>query len=241
LFRIQGRDYTAKDFVTYVQKNQKVNTQSPAKYFEQLYNNYVDSIIFQKVEENILRDNPPYKFLLQEYYEGILLFEIMEKEVWNKAALDSVGQHTYYQNHISDYQAGERAKTVFYSSSSNEFSGPLREIIMSGDESKIQEFVVAKKVKVESGYFGRDDKSMFQRMLWAKGVYSVENNGMYYLAWLKDILPPGPMSFEEARPAIISDYQTFLEKMWLEQLKKRYSVKVNEKGKQYILQQLQTK
>jgi len=49
------------------------------------------------------------------------------------------------------------------------------------------------------------------------------------------------MSFEEARPAIISDYQVFLEKMWLEQLRKRYTVKVNEKGKQYILQQLRPK
>ena len=47
------------------------------------------------------------------------------------------------------------------------------------------------------------------------------------------------MSFEEARPAIISDYQTFLEKNWVDQLKRRYSVKMNEKGKQYILQQLQ--
>ena len=78
-------------------------------------------------------------------------------------------------------------------------------------------------------------------MPWSKGVYSVENNGMYYLAWLKDILPPGSMSFEEARTAIISDYQGNLEKMWLEQLKKKYPVKVNEKGKQYVLQQLQAK
>jgi peptidyl-prolyl cis-trans isomerase SurA len=64
---------------------------------------------------------------------------------------------------------------------------------------------------------------------------------MYYLAWLKEILPLGPMSFDEARTAIISDYQGNLEKMWLEQLKKKYPVKVNEKGKQYVLQQLLVK
>ena len=98
-----------------------------------------------------------------------------------------------------------------------------------------------KKVKMESGYFKKEDKAILQKVPWEKGLYSVENNGMYYLAWLKDILPPGPMSFEEARPAIISDYQAYLEKMWLEQLKKRYTVKVNEKGKQYILQQLRSK
>jgi peptidyl-prolyl cis-trans isomerase SurA len=72
-------------------------------------------------------------------------------------------------------------------------------------------------------------------------VHSAENNGIYYLAWLKDILPAGLMSFEEARPAVISDYQGFLEKKWISQLKKKYRVKVNGKGKQYILQQLQVK
>ena len=89
------------------------------------------------------------------------------------------------------------------------------------------------------GYFKKDERAVLQKVPWAKGVYSAENNGIYYLAWLKDILPPGPMSFEEARPAVISDYQAFLEKNWVEQLKKKYSVKINEKGKQYILQQLQ--
>ena len=48
------------------------------------------------------------------------------------------------------------------------------------------------------------------------------------------------MSFEEARPSIISDYQTFLEKNWVDKLKGKYLVKVNEKGKQYMLQQIQT-
>ena len=90
-------------------------------------------------------------------------------------------------------------------------------------------------------YFKRDEKAVLQKVPWAKGVYSVENNGIYYLAWLKDIRPPGPMSFEEARSSIISDYQAFLEKNWLGQLKKKYSVKVNGKGRQYILKQLQAK
>ncbi|HMG93654.1 MAG TPA: peptidylprolyl isomerase [Chryseolinea sp.] len=241
LFSVQGTGYSVNEFFKYVQKNQKANTHPPAKILEQLYNNYTDAIIFQKVEEQIIRTNPTYRYLLKEYYEGILLFEIMEKEVWNKAAEDSLGQKTYYKNHTTDYQAGERAKTIIYSSNSKDIVAQLKSMVAAGDDEKANDFVSLKKVKVESGYFKKEDKAVLQKVAWEKGLYSVENNGMYYLAWLKDILPPGPMSFEEARPAIISDYQAFLEKVWLEQLKKRYSVKVNEKGKQYILQQLQSK
>jgi peptidyl-prolyl cis-trans isomerase SurA len=241
LFSVNGTGYTVNEFFQYVKKTQKANAQPPAKILEQLYNNYTDAVIFQRVEEQIMRTNPTYRYLLKEYYEGILLFEIMEKEVWNKAAEDSLGQHSYYKNHISDYQAGERAKTFIYSSNSKEIMAELKGLIAAGDDQKADDFVSAKKVKVESGYFKKDDKAVLQKVAWEKGLYSVENNGMYYLAWLKDILPPGPMSFEEARPAIISDYQAYLEKVWLEQLKKRYTVKVNEKGKQYILQQLRSK
>lgn len=240
LFSVEGTNYDAKDFFKYVQTNQKPGAQPPAKILEQLYNNYVDGIIFQKVEDQIMRDNPTYRFLLKEYYEGILLFEIMEKEVWNKAAEDSAGQRNYYKNHLSEYQAGERAKTKIYSSSSRDLISELQKLADAGDDKAAEEFASAKKIKMESGYFKKGDKAVLQKVPWEKGVYSSENNGMYYLAWLKDILPPGPMSFEEARPAIISDYQGFLEKMWLQQLKKKYSVKVNEKGKQYILQKLQS-
>ena len=241
LFNLGSKSYAVKDFLLYAQKNQRPNAQRPQIYLEQLYNNFVDANILQLVEQKIIHENPTYSFLLEEYYEGILLFEIMEKEVWNKASEDSVGQHKYYENHVSDYLAGERGKAVLYSSNTNDFSAPLKELVLMGDENRIQELVRVKKLKIETGYYKKEDKSIFNEMPWAKGVYSLENNGIYYLAWLKDILPPGPMSFEEARPAIISDYQAYLENMWLEQLKTKYPVKVNEKGKQYILQQLQAK
>jgi len=241
LFRVQGKEYTVKDFFAYLQQNQRAATQTTTKYLEQAYNNYVDGIIFQLVEAKIAQENPTYRYLLKEYYEGILLFEIMEKKVWNKASEDSVGQVTYYTTHVSEYQAGERGKTIIYSFNASEITAPLQELVLAGDDAKIQAFVTSKKIKTEGGYYKKSDKPIFQKIPWAKGVYPVENNGMYYLAWLKEILPPGPMSFEEARPAIISDYQAFLEKTWLEQLKKRYRVKVNEKGKQHVLQQLQAK
>lgn len=238
LFNLRSKAYNVRDFLAYAQQSQRSNALPPGKYFEQLYNNFIDGSILQIAEEKIINENPTYRFLLREYYEGILLFEIMEKEVWNKASDDSVGQHKYYADHVSNYMAGERAKAVLYSSKNSDFEALLKEIILTADEAKIQEFVTVQKIKTESGFYRQEEKLVFQKIPWAAGVYSAENSGIYYLAWLKDILPPGPMSFEESRPRVISDYQAFLEKMWLEQLRKKYTVKVNEKGKRYILQQL---
>lgn len=240
MFSLGATHYTARDFLAYASAHQKPNAQPPVKYLEQLYNNFVDQSILKVAEEKIGEENPTYGYLLNEYYEGILLFEIMEKEVWRKASEDSVGQRKYYDTHISAYQAGERARAVIYSVPADGDRVTLKELLSAGNEEKIRSFLTQKKVKTESGYFKKDDKLIFTKMPWAAGVYSAENNGIYYLAWLKEILPPGSMSFEEARPAIISDYQSYLEKRWVEELKKKYAVKVNEKGKKYILQKLQS-
>ena len=108
-----------------MERNQRQNAQPFTAYFEQLYNNFVEASILQLVEDKIISENPTYAYLLKEYYEGILLFEIMEKEVWNKASEDSTGQHLYYDEHPQAYAAGERASVVFYSAKSNDFEGPV--------------------------------------------------------------------------------------------------------------------
>lgn len=241
LFTLRGKPFYAKDFLVYVQRNQRSNALAPGRYMEQLYGNYVENRIMEEVELDIIKDNPTYSYLQKEYYEGILLFEIMEKEVWSKASADSSGQRKYYEEHKSKYQAGDRTKAVIYTSSAREGMGPLEDLVKKGDERKVQEYISAAKIRMETGYFKKDEKEIFGSIPWSRGVYSGENKGMYYLAWLKDILPAGSMAFEEARPAIISDYQAFLEKIWLEQLKKKYSIKINAKGKRYVIQELQGK
>ena len=238
LFTLKGGKYSLRDFQRYAEKSQRANSLSPQKYLDQLYNNYVDANILDKEEEKILKEHPEYGYLIKEYYEGILLFDIMEDEVWNKASDDSVGQARYFEAHVADYKASDRVKAVIYSASSAAELEPLRALIAGGDDQKLQQEVALKRIKYESGYFKKDDKAILGKISWTAGIHSAENNGIYYLAWLKKILPPGPMTFEEARPTVISDYQAFLEKQWVTELKKKYSVQVNEKGKQYIIQKL---
>jgi peptidyl-prolyl cis-trans isomerase SurA len=242
LFSLTGKAYTVQEFLQYVQKMQRPNTQDPAKYLEQLYNHFVDASILSLLEAKIARENPEYGYLLKEYYEGILLFEIMEKEVWNKASTDSVGQRRFFEAHRTNYQAGERARATFFSASTPGFEATLRPLLDGKtDEYRLQQVAGENKVKSETGVFTKEDKPVLAKVTWAPGVYTAENNGLYYLVRLNEIIPPGPMSFEEARPAIISDYQGDLEKRWIEDLKKKYPVKVNGKGKQHTLQKLQAK
>jgi peptidyl-prolyl cis-trans isomerase SurA len=241
LFTLNGKPYSAKAFFDYAKKNQRPNMLTPDKYLEQLYNNFIDASIIQLLEDKLIDSNPEYKMLLNEYYEGILLFEIMEKEVWNKATEDSVGQRKYYDANVSRYQAKERANATLYAHADKDVIASLTTLLSNGDSAKIQELITSNKIKKESGLYEKEDKPAVAKVTWAPGTYQTENNGLYYIVVIKEILPPGPKSFDDARASVISDYQNNLEKEWLTKLRAKYPVKVNEKGKDYIVENLQKK
>jgi peptidyl-prolyl cis-trans isomerase SurA len=238
LFTMSGKSYPVKDFISYVRENQRRVNQLPQQFMQQLYSSYTDVIHGHLLEERIKQQNPDYNWLLKEYYEGILLFDIMEKEVWNKASEDSVGQLEYFRNNAAKYNAQQRIRGRIYSSTNKQNIDQLKSILETGDSVQAQQFASANKIRHEAGLFQKTDRPVLSRIPFSKGVHSAENNGMNYLVWVTNLVNPGPMSFEEARPAVLSDYQTHLEKKWLEQLKKRYPVKVNKKGQQLVVDEL---
>jgi peptidyl-prolyl cis-trans isomerase SurA len=238
LFSVNSRPYLAGDFFQYVFRNQRATSQDPRKYMEQLYAQYVDEVLGLQFEEKIKREHPDYAWLLKEYYEGILLFEIMEKEVWNRATEDSVGQLKYYESHRDKYKAGERVAAKLYSSSSITAMDQLKKFLETGDSVKLAEWIKKEKVRQESGSFEKAERPVLSKITWAPGIYRTENNGLHYMVWVKKVLPPGNRTFAEARASVISDYQQYLEDQWLAQLRKKYPVKINKKGKQYLMSQL---
>jgi peptidyl-prolyl cis-trans isomerase SurA len=241
LFVLKEKTYKVAGFFDYVQKNHRKSSLSPSKYMEVLYNNFVDETIMALQEEQIKKTYPEYQYLLNEYYEGILLFEIMEKEVWNKASEDSAGQHLYFMAHTDNYIGGDRARAAIYSVSDTSAMNGLVEEMKSENTKQIQEYCNKNKIKTESGFFRKEDRPVFELIKWEKGIHNAEIKGMYYLVWFKEILPPGKMSFEEARPAVVSDFQTYLEESWLEKLRGKYKVVVDPAGKAYVISQLEKK
>ena len=57
---------------------------------------------------------PDFRNLMQEYRDGILLFELTDKKVWSKAVKDSVGLREFYDKHKNNYMWGERLDAVIY-------------------------------------------------------------------------------------------------------------------------------
>jgi peptidyl-prolyl cis-trans isomerase SurA len=234
LFTLQSKAYSVNDFLSYIKKNQ-----TKGNDFEKVYDQYVDKYLKELLEQKIVSENLEFAMLSNEYYEGILLFEIMEEEVWNKAADDSIGQLKYFSSHHSEYLAGERAKASFYSSSDSSFRAPLNGLLIAHDSVAADKFVRGNNIREESGIYEKNGKELLSIIDWKPGIYSTEYNGMYYLAQIYGILPAGEKTFEEARASVVADYQQEIENTWIRLLREKYPVRINDKAKQYVLDKLQ--
>ncbi|GAB4333768.1 MAG: hypothetical protein OHK0038_10130 [Flammeovirgaceae bacterium] len=83
-------------------------------------------------------------------------------------------------------------------------------------------------LQIINGKFEKGDNSLVDKVLWEKGRYEMANDNRLQLVVIYQVLPPQNKEMSEAKGTLISDYQSFLEKSWVERLKKKYPVVVNE-------------
>ncbi len=240
LISINDKQAVAGDFISWVERQHASNKLTPTAYMNQLYDSWIEEKINQAEEEKIIKENPDFKYLLAEYREGILLFEIMEKEVWNKASEDSVGQRQYYQDHVSKYEAGNRVEARIFSTTDKTFLEEVKKKVANGDTLKQTDMKKFKSAQNFRNYEKGESKAI-DKINWVPGLQETEIDGTYYLIEVKKLVAPGPKTLDEAKAKVISDYQDSLEKNWVTSLKNKYHVVLNNKGKKVVVEELTKK
>jgi peptidyl-prolyl cis-trans isomerase SurA len=315
LFMIQNQEYKVKQFHRYVAENQNKNNFSvPRLYINELLSNYIEQELIEYEKAHLEEKYYDYKMLVKEYREGILLFDLMNQEVWNKALIDTLGLEQYYQNHIHEYQWEERLDVMIFSSnklqeiemvrnmfdqsfypitdnislSSTKTEGldsvmfnkldsiiqvvgmdstkyleiacneimtdeflhyfksrntDLNKIIVKEHETnsinvkilssskksleKVFNQNSALTLHVESGLYEKGDNEILDLIEWKPGIYDLSIENIEYLVYVERLVASSNKKFEEIKGQVISDYQNFLEREWIEELKRKYDVNVN--------------
>ncbi len=237
VFSLQGKPIILSELVKYIKYHQTVSSLTPKAQLDKLYESFVEEKINQLEDEKIYNENPDYRNLLTEYKEGIILFEIMEKEVWNKASKDSVGQHKYYDLHKEKYKAGDRLEAQIFATLDKTQLEELKKKISAGDTIKKDDLKKFKSVMSVKAY-EKSESKVIDKINWIIGLQEAQIDNVFYLVDVRRLVAPGIKTFEEARASVISEYQDFLEKAWVASLRKKYKVEQNKKGKKYILEKL---
>ncbi|MBY8963539.1 peptidylprolyl isomerase [Flavobacterium sp. D11R37] len=229
----KDRKLTAESFMRYMANNQKsAATVSPAsKFADVLYERYVDEQLNAYYNDNLENEFPEFGIVMEEYRDGLLLFDLMEKEIWEKAKTDTLGLESFYNSHKADYQWKERVEAEVYSSTKEDVIKKTRKYLKKGQDAEFikKELNTEAQVNVmeKAGTFETDSDAL-PKAKYSEGVSDVMKDGnYYYVVKTTKLLPAGTKTLEEARGRVVNDYQQYLESTWVDDLRKEFTVKVN--------------
>ena len=178
---------------------------------------------------------PDYNALINEYHDGILLYEIMQDKVWNKAVKDTAGLRTFFNTHRDQYMWPKRIDATVYECLN---AGIAKEVsAMIVNDTITSKHVIDKinkdtelNLKVKMNKFDPETTSFLKGRNLNVGVNSsFEFEGKIYVIKVASMLPVMKKEFNEAKGIATSDYQNNLEKLWLDSLQSKYKIKVYKK------------
>jgi peptidyl-prolyl cis-trans isomerase SurA len=176
--------------------------------------------------------NPAFKKQLQEFADGNVLFEVMEREVWNKAASDIKGLRKYYEENKKKYTWESSASAIMFTAADKEVAEKTIAQLKTNPAlwRQLSESSQGRLVS-DSGRFETSQLSAEPNLKENSftPVLGNEIDQTVTFSYILKLHPAGSIrSFDEARGMVISDYQQVVEDQWIAQLKKKYPVVVNQ-------------
>lgn len=200
----------------------------PAEMSDEEVRAYADAHLEEKY--------PDLRNLVREYHDGILLFDVSLREVWDKANKDTEGLAAYFKANKKNYTWDEPRFKGYMIYAKDEVSAKAaKQIIKTANPDSVMSYI-DQRINVDSVTYVRIEKG-----LWTKGKngavdkYGFKNKETDYTPTeeFPIVVPVGkvikaPQEYTDVRGQVTTDYQDHLEKLWVASLREKYPVVVNE-------------
>lgn len=231
---------TVGDWIVYLRNSNKIVPDEMHQSYKKIFSDFVNASAVSNYASRLEDFNAAFKAQIEEFNEGNMLFEIMQKKVWEKASADTSELREFYNSHPQKYFWNSSAEAVIFSCSDKTIAGnTIKQLqkgktwrqILNDDPSHVQ----ADSGRFELGQIPVVDRTNFTTGLITMPVIN-KNDGTAVFAKILNLYPAHqPRTFQDSRGLVINDYQNYLEEKWVEQLRKKYPVKVNEKAFKSLL------
>lgn len=240
------KSITAASFLTYLKEQQKTkNTLKPlSKLINKFYDNYLDQELSQYYDDNLEKEFPEFSAVMDEYRDGLLLFDLMEKEIWNKSKTDTLGLKSFYDKNLKNYQWKNRMDVTVLSSTKEEFIKKASKYLKN---DKTIDFIKEKlnvkdgavNIMSKVGVFEEGNDVLPKNLKFETGISDIIKEGEYYFVTkVNATLPAGPKTLDQCKGKAINDYQQYLEENWVKDLKNEFKVEVNQTVFESVKKQL---
>ena len=230
LFKLDSQVYYYNDFLAFLSDNEQYATDGMRT--EQILHNAFDDFKKQQALEEygnkLYREDEGYRVAVEEYNNGVLIFNLMQEQVWDKAAIDTIGQKKYYQQHPHKFDQPERWEVVVYNTKDKSIARNIQEKLYSN--VAIEE--ISKEIGIEPVVEIWTKKSNAHAL---KGFKPGETStliqeGQYYkVVVIQKHIPQAKRDFISARNDVVQAYRIEFEEQWVRSLHKKYKVKLRKK------------
>ena len=247
LVTINGtKSLSGASFLNYVkdQQKSKITLKPISKLIDKFYESYLDQELSQYYDDNLEKEFPEFSAVMDEYRDGLLLFDLMEKEIWNKSKSDSLGLKSFYDKNINNYQWKNRLDLTIMSSTNFDVIKKAAKYLKS---DKSVDFIKEKlnvkdgpvNIMAKVGVFEEGNEALPKNLKFETGISDIIKEGEYYFVTkVNTTLPAGPKTLDECKGKAINDYQQFLEDNWVKDLKNEFKVEVNQTVFESVKKQL---
>jgi len=236
---IAGKDYKMSEFVDYMTRKQSQIKQGDDKFtfVKTMFNLYTEDMIIEYENTRLEEKYPEFKALMKEYRDGILLFDLMDKNVWSKAVKDTTGLNNFYSTINGNYKYGPRTEAAIFTCSSEKDLAALNKLLKKAPKKGYTPEVIGtmlnkdtvptvtyKTVIVEKGVNALVDQT--PAVLNQNSVY--RENNVINVVWIRAFRDPEPKPLREVKGLVTAEYQNYLEQEWVKQLRSKYTWKIDE-------------
>lgn len=242
IFSFSKQPVKGSDWLSFV-RDYKLNTDVyKGETNPELLDKYIAVTAMEYYRKHLESFNEDFRYQIQEFREGNMLFETMERNIWSKAASDSAGLVNYYNKHREKYHWGPSAEVIIFNAATADDAKRARNSLSIGRNWRSLADDSDGRLQADSGRFEISQLPIPAGTEIKAGLITeVVANSNDQTASFQQIMKqyPGgePRSFEAAKGLVINDYQTFLEEQWIETLRKKYPVVINEAAVKQLIEQ----
>ncbi len=234
MFTLGSNSYTQQDFAKYVADHEtKRGTGTPQVVAGNMYTEWVNESALALEEKMLDVNYPEFKSLMQEYRDGILLFELTDKKVWSKAVKDTTGLKEYYDKNKKNYMWADRLEATIYTCANADIAKDVHKLMKTIDDNDTLMARVNKSsqlnLQVKQSKFLKGDNDIIDSIAWTVGMTKdFKHSNSIVFVDVKQKIAAQPKSLEEAKGLVTADYQSYLEKEWIDALRAKYPVVIHQ-------------
>lgn len=237
IYAFSGGSFTNASFADYVEdRGFRINTTESELFIRQTIDTKSADHILEFENSRLESRYPEFRYLMNEFHDGILMFEISAEKIWNPVSEDTAGLMLYYENHKNEHLTPPALSAKLYTlQTTNNDAEKLSKAFRKYSSKKDPDTLLKKKFNKENDStlviaeykWVKGQNAEIDALDWKEGDQFAILGGYPAVIHVYDIIEPAPLAFENVREEMIEGFQQYLEDDWSQQLKSKYTVVVD--------------